>query len=158
MTNTILKEGISETLDILEHMEQAYIDTINKDFLNFLHENKSENYTSNLDHSLEISEMNLKKETKNLLLIIYLLYWCSEEERAEYIELLKENNKKYQKEVNINFNPETLFSNKNTSANTDELLPVEIKQKSILEKFIDFIKKQHLKCGRDNKTEEERLL
>ena len=141
MTNTVLKESISETLDILEHMDRAYIDTISKDFIDFLYKNKSENYISNLDHSLEIGEMELKKETKNLLLIIYLLYWCNEEERGAYIELLKENNNKYQKAINTNFNPETLFSNKNTTTNNEEILPVEIKEKSILKKFIDFIKK-----------------
>ena len=44
-------EGISETLDILNHMEKDYIHKISPQFINFLENNKSKSYICNLDHS-----------------------------------------------------------------------------------------------------------
>ena len=141
MVNTQLKESISETLDILQHMDNVYIEKIPKEFTNFLYQNKSTDYIPNLDHTKKINEMNLKEQTKDLLAIIYMMYWCSEEERAEYIELLQKNEKKYQNEINEKYNPDKLFSSKNIESDKQENLPVEIKEKSIFKKIIAIIKK-----------------
>lgn len=141
MTNTQIEESISEVLDILEHMDKIYVEKINKDFMDFLYAHKSTNYKSKLDYTKKFDEMDLKKDTENLLLIIYILYWSSEEERAECISLLKENEIQKQNELNENFDFDKLFSNKNTTVHKENLLPVEIKEKTIMEKIIDFIKK-----------------
>jgi len=141
MVDTELRQGISETLEIMEHIDKVYIEKIPKEFIDFLDKNKSANYIPNLDHTKKINEMDLKEETKHLLSIIYMMYWCNEEERADYIKLLKQNEKNYQNEINEKYNPDKLFSSKNIKSDKQEILPVEIKEKSILEKIIDFIKK-----------------
>ena len=42
MVNTEFSEGITEVLDILNHMEKSYIDKLPKKFKDFLDKNRSE--------------------------------------------------------------------------------------------------------------------
>ena len=79
MVSAEFSEGISETLDVLNHMDKSYIDKIPEGFKEFLYNNKSNNYTSNLDFSKKINEIKLKEKTKNILATIYLNFWCSSE-------------------------------------------------------------------------------
>lgn len=85
------KEAVSETLDILEHMDKTYIDKIPKKFISFLKENKLQNYKSNLDHTKKLYEMELKEQTKDILAIICMKYWYSEEEKIQYLNMIKNN-------------------------------------------------------------------
>ena len=132
MNNTQIHESISEVLDILEHMDKIYLEKISTEFRKFLYTNKSPDYVSTLDHTKNLEEMNLNEDTKNLLFIIYIMFWCTEEERAECIA-------KQKSELNKNFNPDDLFANKKSEKG--EVLPVEVKEKTFIEKIIDFIKR-----------------
>ena len=71
--------------------------------------NKSTTYVSKLNHSNKINEMNLKEGTKNLLATIYLSYWCSPQEKANYAKILNENEKKYQEELRKKYNLDNIF-------------------------------------------------
>lgn len=110
--------GISETLDILAHMDRSYVDKIPEKFLKFLEENKSRNYISNLDYSKKINEMQLKDKTKDILAIIYMKYWCTQEERSSYMNLLRENERNYQKKIKEKYNPDNMFKNRNIKNET----------------------------------------
>lgn len=139
MINTRLSEGMTETLDILNHMDKKYIEKIPKDFMNFLEENKSIDYKPDLNHSLKIDEMDLKEETKDILSVIYMNYWCNDNEKSEYINLLNKNEQAYQNEVNEKYNPDKLFANKNKYSN-QEMVVINEKPKTIFQKIIVFIK------------------
>ena len=104
MIDLELKQGITETLDILEHMEKVYVDKIPQKFKEFLVENKAITYNPNLDHSKKLKDMKLKDETKNILGIIYLKYWCDNENKLEFKKKLKENELTYQKKLKNNYN------------------------------------------------------
>ena len=104
MVTIEFKESISEILDILNYMDQSYIDKIPKKFKEFLEKNKSQSYIPNLDHSLKINEMKLKEKTKDILAVIYMNYWCVSQKKSEYTKLLNENQIKYQSEIEKNIN------------------------------------------------------
>lgn len=112
MVSRELSEGISETIDILSHMDKTYIDKIPKKFIEFLENNKTANYISNLDHSKKINEMNVKEKTKDILAIIYLMYWCDNDKKSDYARLVKHNNEKHQQELREKYNPNDLFKNR----------------------------------------------
>lgn len=120
MVNVEFSEGISETLDILNHMDKTYIDRIPRKFIEFLENNKSSNYISNLDHSKKINEMNLKEKTKDILATIYMNYWCNPQQKAKYNDLLKQNEKKYQDELRKKYNPDNIFKNDRESQYTKQ--------------------------------------
>lgn len=109
MVNIKLAEGISETLDILNHMDRSYVDKIPIKFREFLEKNKSKIYKPNLDHSKTINEMNLKNKTKDILTIIYMKFWCTPEEKKNYFNILAENQIRKEKEARIKYNPDNLF-------------------------------------------------
>lgn len=115
MISVELSEGISETLDILNHMKISDTDKIPDKFKDFLEKNKSQTYIPNLDHSKKINEMNLKKKTKDILAVIYMNYWCDNEKKIKFKNKIQDNEKKYQEELRNKYNPDNLFKNKRDS-------------------------------------------
>lgn len=146
MVNVEFSEGISETLDILNHMEKLYLDKLPKKLKDFLEENKSDTYVPHLDHSQKISQMPLKEKTKDILAAIYMNYWCAPEKKSEYMNLLNANESKYQAELREKYNPDNIFKNKRQEAKVEEksvveeVSMVEYKE-SIFRKFINSIKR-----------------
>ncbi len=150
MVSVEFSEGITETLDILGHMDKTYIDKIPRKFIEFLENNKSTSYISNLDHSKKLNEMSLKEKTKDLLAILYLKYWCAEQEESDFSNLLRENEIKYQDELKEKYNVDKIFQNTNQSnksmkhnisedVNANNVAMIEFKE-SIFKKFINKIK------------------
>ena len=150
MVSVEFSEGITESLDILEHMDRAYIDKIPRKFMEFLENNKSTSYISNLDHSKKLNEMSLKEKTKDLLAILYLKYWCTEQEKSDFSNLLRENEIKYQDELKEKYNVDKIFKNTNPSnktikhniyedENVNNVAMIEFKE-SFFKKFINKIR------------------
>lgn len=104
--------AISETLEILNHTEKEDVDKIPIKFLEFLQNNASKTYISTLDFSKPLKDMNLNTKTIGILSIIYKKYWCNDEERKLFEEKLKQNEIKYQKLLDENYNVNRLFENK----------------------------------------------
>lgn len=145
MNSLEFSEGITETLDILNHMDKSYTDKIPKKFKDFLEKNKSDSYTPHLDHSKKIKEMNLKEKTKDILATIYMNYWCDAEQKENYIKKLTQNEEKYQEELREKYNPNNIFKNKNQTTIQqnqpvqDSIALVENKD-SLFTKFIKKLK------------------
>ena len=150
MVSTEFSEGISETLDILNHMENTYIEKLPKKFIEFLEKNKSVEYISSLDHSKKINEMNLKEKTKDILAAIYMNYWCASQQKTEYNKLLKQNEIKYQEYLREKYSTDNIFKkhtqsqiiiqdNVSKEAVNSNVAMVEYKE-SFLKKFINKMK------------------
>lgn len=105
-------EAISETLDILGHMQESDIDKIPKKFIDFLKENKSKTYKPNLDYTKSIKDMKLKSQTIGILSLINKKYWCNNEERKVFEEKLKQNELRFQEEIKEKYNVNKSFKNK----------------------------------------------
>ena len=138
MVSVKYSEAAAEVLDILKYTREEDVKKIPKKFMKFLEDNKSKTYISNLDHTKEIKDMGLKPETEAMLGLIYLKYWADEQEKLKFEEKIKKNENIYQEELNKNYNYEKLFKQKEEIIQNE--LPIEIKQKSFLQKIIDKIK------------------
>ena len=147
MVSQEYSEAIAETLDILEHTQEADVNRIPKKFMDFLKENTSKTYKPNLDYTKRIRDMNLKDKTIGILSIINKKYWCNDEERKIFEEKLKQNEIKYQKGLSEKYDTNKLFKskelekveNKNTIALTEYT-----KQKwyqKVLEKILKVVRK-----------------
>lgn len=112
MVSQEYSEAIAEILDILEHTQESDVDKISKKFMDFLKENASKTYKPNLDYTKRIKDMNLKDKTIGILSVINKKYWCNDEERKVFEEKLKQNEIKYQKELNEKYDKNKLFKNK----------------------------------------------
>ena len=137
-------QALAEVNDIINHFEPDIYKKIPKNFINFVQQNKDNNYTTKIDFSKSINEQNILKETKVLLAIIYRDFICD----AKLKQKLKEYDFKIieakKREI---YNPDNLFKNKkeqidktsiSQSQETTTTL-VEYKE-SIFTKIIKFIK------------------
>ena len=109
MIDIRLREAITEVLEILKNADNTYMEKLPEKFKKFLNDNKSTSYIPEIDFSKELKDLKIRKETKELLGIMYLNYWSNDEEKKEYVKLLSENEKKYQEELTEKYNPDSLF-------------------------------------------------
>ncbi len=114
MVNERYKIAISETLHYLKGIKQSDIDKIPDKFMDFLKNNKSENYKCNFDYMKPLSELELMDETKGLIAMICLNYWCeTEKQKNNFKKHINENETKYQEELIEKYNPDNIFKNRN---------------------------------------------
>ena len=113
MVNEDTAIAISETLEVLSHMDESDISAIPIDFLEFLQQNKSKNYESKIDYSINISNINLKQKTDALLALICMKYWSNEEQRKELEKSFKNNEIEYQEKLKEKYNVENIFERNN---------------------------------------------
>ena len=140
MVSTDFSEAITETLDILKHMDNVYIDKIPKKLMHFLENNRSKTYIFDLDHSKKLNEMNLKEKTKDILATLYIHYWCNSEQKLAYLSLLNQNEKNYQKELREKYDSDNLFRKRNQVKIVGNEVAITEYKESIFKRFIDKIK------------------
>ncbi len=146
MVSIEYSEAISEVLNILEHTKKEDVNKISPSFMKFLKENASKEYKPALDHNKRIKDMHLKEKTIGILSVINSQFWCTDKEKIEFENKLKENELKYQTELMKKYNPDNIFKNKNQNINkmhTDnqlENLPIVKYKKPIFIIVIDKIK------------------
>lgn len=141
MVSVDYSEAIVEVLDVLKNTNEEYINKISKKFIQFLEDNKSQTYKSNIDYNTSINELNLKPKAQALLGLIYLKYWATGVEKINFEEKIKANEKIYQEELKQKYDVNNLFKNKNRMVeNTEDVSLVETKEESFIKKLINRIK------------------
>ncbi len=101
----------AEVIAILKLLDAEYIEKIPKKFLSVLEKVQDKDYKTNIDANKSILEQNISDKAKDILIIIYRNYWCSEKEKQEIDKILNENEKKYQKDLRKKYNPNDIFHN-----------------------------------------------
>lgn len=141
MMNANLSRSMTEVLEILKHMDKIYTEKLPKKFMKFLQDNQDTSYIPKLDYTKNLQNCNVSKETKGLLGIMYLKYWSSEEQNKEYLQILENNQKKYQVEINEKYNPDNLFKNsKKCEEKLEENTQIIEYKESIFQKIVHKIK------------------
>lgn len=137
MENSIAYTEVDEILNILE---DKYVEKIPEKVRTFFKEVKNKNYEFKIDIDKPLMEQNLKRETLIILAILKLNYWCdSEEEKKDFLNELVENDKKNVEK----YNPEKLFKNNEKEEPKLELEQaiVESKHENIIQRLISKIKR-----------------
>lgn len=115
MISTGYSEAFVEVLAILDNTPIEEKQGIPQKFINFLKENASPNYKISFDKNKQIEELTLKKETKAMLSVIYYNYLCPKDQKEEYIEILNNNQTKFEEELREKYNPDNIFKNNTTA-------------------------------------------
>lgn len=139
--NNINSEIYVDISIIIGMMPTEMKSKISNSFINFIENNKSNTYVSNINPKIPLREQNIRKETKEMLGIIYRDYLCSNEER---IDLLQEENEELAKlefEKRKLYNPDDIFKKKDLKENIikKEVGMIEYKE-SIIKRIITKIK------------------
>ena len=97
--NQRYREASVDVLDILSHMSSSEQEKVSRKFVEFLKDNSSEDYVSNLDYTKSLDQMELSEEARGLIAIMYRNYWCTAEEKQALDAKFIENEVKKQEEL-----------------------------------------------------------
>ena len=88
--NIKTKEIYSEVYQILNLLGNEYKNKLPVSLINMLTEKREINYNPNYTEDRPLSEQNIKKETIAIIVLLYLNYWCeNENEVLEAKHILK---------------------------------------------------------------------
>ena len=137
--------AMAEVLHYLKGIRQEDIDKIPKKLIEFFKDNSSKDYECKFDYNKPLKELKLQEETKGLIAMICLNYWCeTEEQKKNFIAKLNENEKKYQEELREKYNPDNIF--KKQEINKEEIQQpaksqaIIVYKKPLYKKILDNIK------------------
>lgn len=137
----------AELSEILKMMEPEEVNKIPKKLLEVIEKEKSNTYIPNYDSKIELNSQSIKKETLAMLALLYINYWCEDEnEKKEYLKLIEKNEQKYQQQIrektDIKYITRTQKREKN-NVPEQELAVVKNKSfiKNVIEKIKSFLKK-----------------
>lgn len=119
MTSTYAQAYV-EILEIIRNMEQNYQDKIPAKLIEFFEKNKDSNYKYTLDEIGEKQNMAFSQKAIDLLAMLELKYLATEKEKELLKGALDKNEIKYQEELQGKYNPDNLFKNKTSKAETIE--------------------------------------
>lgn len=98
---------------ILNALPKEDRDKVPMKLRSIISENKLEDYESNIRIDIPIEKQEVHPDTQTFLAMLYLNYWCKdEEEKRNLSNLFDENEKRYQKELNEKYE---VFKERNSS-------------------------------------------
>ncbi len=118
--NLTYNNAFAETLFIIKCLPYNEQNKISKKFINFLKENKNDNYVVNINPNISLQNQQLLEETKELLKEIYISYFISAEERKRIVRYDKYKDIVEEDLRNKKYNYDNIFKNKTVSISTDE--------------------------------------
>ena len=136
------ERALREVNDVLENMDEKYTKKISAEFINMMIKNMDLSYDFKYDITKPLEEQNLSEEAKTILSIIYLRYFCDENEKIDIIKQMKENDLEFENISKENYNPDKIFDKKSNIKIETELpqIPKKWYQK-IFEKLKKLLKK-----------------
>lgn len=103
------KRAYKELITIINNMDINYKNRIPPKLYNFFEANCAQDYNFSIDGSIALKDQGLMNETKSLLALINLKYWCdSEEKRQSLLKIYSENERNYLKQQEEKF-PTNIF-------------------------------------------------
>ena len=126
----INKRVFSEVIEVLNNSEKEIQEKIPQKFINFLNENKDENYIPSINFSDEHWEDSVEDDTRAMLALIYRDYIISEDERKTLINEEKIEQRKIEEELREKYNPDNIFKKNveqkdESTVNNNQLIEVK---------------------------------
>lgn len=139
-----LKRVYSEIYQILLYLGDEYINKIPEKFLDLIAKERDKKYKPNIVPNIPLENQELLEDTINILALLCMDYWYTEEEKNNLKELLTINEQNYQNILREKYNPDDIFKKKDFNKNIlnetkENMQMVEYKEqrwyKKILEKI-----------------------
>ena len=112
-----LKKAYSEIYEILNLMEEEYVNKVPQKLRDLFKMEKEDNFSVNINIDKPLENQNLQKDTLTILAILYINYWVeSDEEKQELIKLFRDVDKRNEEF----YSTENLFKKQEKKANLNE--------------------------------------
>lgn len=102
-------KAYKELLEIIKHFPHEEYNKIPKEKINFFEENMDTSYNFKINPNIDLSEQNISKETKALIVKLYEDYFATEDQKEKIKEILELNQKRAEQEKRKKYNPQELF-------------------------------------------------
>ena len=145
MTNVELKNTLFEVSVILKNIDKNLSNRIPERLKEYIETNKSQSHKFKYDYDKSLSEQRMLKTTEKYLTMLFLRYWCTNEEKTKVLDAMKRNEEKYQKEIKEKYNPNNLFKKSNVENVKKEVALVEVKEEKWYQKILTFFRKMFRK-------------
>ena len=133
--------SFSEVYEIILHMDKELVKKIPVQFINFIKQNKKDDYITNIDYTKSINEQELQRGTRIILSIIYRDYLCNDEKKKELMQSDNLELRKIEEELREKYNPDNLFKKKNNELKVEENQLIVNENKRWFQKIFENIKK-----------------
>lgn len=151
----IYAKAYKEILEIIKCFPFEEYNRIPKEKIKFFEENMDKNYNFTINPNIDLSEQNISKETKALIVILYEDYFATEGQKEKIKEILELNQKNAEQEKREKYPPNDIFKDQkegmknkeqeNFGKNIQKVSLVEYKE-TFFAKFKNFIiKLLHIK-------------
>ena len=143
---TNIARAYSEVDAILEKMDKANVEKIPIKLRKMFKEEKDVEYQNKIDIYNKVQKKELEPKTLTLLAMLYLNYWCeNDEEENSLIKQYAENDRKSEEETREKYNPDNLFKNKEKNKeqianNSTETSLIIVEKEKWYKKIFNFIK------------------
>lgn len=138
---TIDNNALAETLFIIRCLPYNEQNKISKKFIDFLEENKNDNYIVTINPNISLQNQELLQETKELLKEIYMGYFISKEERKRIITYDNYKNIVEEDLKCKKYNYENIFKDKNIKVSQENKTVEIIEYKdSIFKRILNILK------------------
>lgn len=144
MENIEYSNSLYQISEILKYIAPNLKARIPKKIISYFENNKSKDYSWDIDKTLPLEKQELLPTTKEILTVLYKDYICTDRERIELEKTLNENEVNYQNELREKYNTDNLFKNKqkeveNVKVETENISVVHYKE-SFFRRIISKIK------------------
>lgn len=134
-----IRQAYSEIDEFLGLLSDEQRNKIPQKLREFFKEEKDPNYKKRINSNVPIKNQNLKEETLGIIALLNLQYWCeNEQERDRLKEVYSQNEKKYQKLLREQYNPDDIFKKRIINIESKQ---EEIENNQIVEYKETFIKR-----------------
>lgn len=143
-----INKAYSEVYEILQLLDVEFTSKLPKKFIEFIEKEKDNEYITNIAPNIPLEEQNLLEDTINILAMLKLDYWSTEDEKQELLSILNQNEVDYQAELNEKYKPENIFKNRQSikqDSNIQETSIALIKDKNFILKLFEKIRNMFLK-------------
>ncbi|MCI8384316.1 MAG: hypothetical protein HFJ33_05600 [Clostridia bacterium] len=100
---------------ILSFLLEETKEKIPKDIWKEIKDKTDNNLNTKINGVKDITEENVLPETRKYLSFIFLKYLATEEEKEEYMKIIRNNEEQYQKVFNQKYMVDNIFNKKETS-------------------------------------------
>ena len=126
---------------IIEMMPESLRNKLSPEFIYFININKDKDYVSNINPKVPLNKQTVRKETKEVMAIIYREYFCSAKEKEELLDR-DEEILRSEEQNKIGFDPRNIFIKKEEIVNDEEVNALTVKEdEGYITKIINKIKK-----------------
>lgn len=126
---------------IIEMMPESLRNKLSPEFIYFININKDKDYVSNINPKVPLNKQTVRKETKEVMAIIYREYLCSSKEKEELLDR-DEEILRNEDERKIGFDPKKMFVTKEENVFPEEVSALIVKsEEGYITRIINKIKR-----------------